>query len=328
MARPALMIGLGEVLWDLLPSGKMLGGAPANFAYTTNVLGNEGIVASRVGDDELGREACRVMQELGLNTSYVQRDDQHETGTAKVSIDAAGQPNFTIKESVSWDFLQWTAAWEELSARADVVCFGSLAQRSATSAVTIDRFLHNAPKKALRICDVNLRQSFYDKDVLRKSFQYADIVKLNEHELLEVSFLLKLGIGSEETLAKRLLSECHLRLVCVTRGALGSLLVSENQTVEHPGHRVNVADAVGAGDAFTACLAHHYLRAHSLEEISESANRFASWVVTQRGATPPIGADQLQNILNGVALPSTAPACRNAMGEHSIKQWNDDKEEG
>src|SRR5437667_159759 len=214
MTKPALMIGLGEVLRDLLPSGKVLGGAPANFAYMTSVLGNHGVVASRVGNDDLGREACRVMQELGLNTSYVQHDDLHETGTAKVSIDGAGQPNFTIKEQVSWDFLQWTETCEEL-------------------------------------------------------------------------------------LAKRLLNECRLRLVCITRGARGSLLVSANETVEHRGFRVKVADAVGAGDAFTACLAHHYLRAHSLQEISESANRFASWVATETGATPRIGADQLRSILNG-----------------------------
>src|SRR6266567_3502909 len=302
MTKPALMIGLGEVLWDILPSGKVLGGAPANFAYMTSVLGDEGIVASRVGNDELGRDARRVMQRLGLNTSYLQQDNEHETGTATVSIDSAGQPNFTITESVAWDFLEWTEPWEELSSRADVICFGSLAQRSPKSAHAIESFLRNTPKTALRICDVNLRQSFYTKDVLRKSFQQAHIIKLNEQELLQISFLLRLGIGSEEILARRLLNECRLRLVCITRGARGSLLVSANETVEHRGFRVKVADAVGAGDAFTACLAHHYLRAHSLQEISESANRFASWVATETGATPRIDADQLQSILNGVAF--------------------------
>jgi fructokinase len=303
MTKPALMIGLGEVLWDILPSGKVLGGAPANFAYMTNVLGNQGVVASRVGNDDLGREACRVMQELGLNTSYVQHDDLHQTGTAKVSIDSAGQPTFTIKESVSWDFLQWTEGWEELSSRAGVICFGSLAQRSTNSAATIDCFLRNAPQRALRICDVNLRQSFYNKDVLLKSFKHAHIVKLNEQELLQVSFLLNLGVGTEETLAKRLLNNCDLRLVCVTRGARGSLLVSIDQTVEHRGFPVKVADAVGAGDAFTACLAHQYVHGNSLGEISESANRFASWVATQTGATPPIDAHQLHDIMTGVAPP-------------------------
>ena len=302
MIKPAIMIGLGEVLWDLLPSGKALGGAPANFAYMANVLGEQGIVASRVGHDELGREALATMQELGLNTSYVQQDDQHQTGTAGVIIDAAGQPTFTIKESVSWDFLEWTVAWEELAARADVVCFGTLAQRSPTSAGTIDSFLRAVSKETLRICDVNLRQSFYNEDVLDKSLRHAHIVKLNDQEFLQVSSLLRLGVGNVETLAKRLLNHCALRLVCITRGARGSLLVSEDKTVEHSGFSVKVADAIGAGDAFTACLAHHYLRGESLEQISGSANRFASWVATQIGATPLIPRTQLQNILSGIAF--------------------------
>lgn len=293
------MVGLGEVLWDLLPSGKVLGGAPANFAYMTNVLGDEGIVASRVGNDELGHEACRVMQSLGLNTAYVQRDDEHETGTAVVSIDAAGQPNFTIKESAAWDFLQWTAEWQELSSRADVICFGSLAQRSPASAGAVESFLQNAPPKSLRIFDVNLRQSFYNQDVLRKSFGRAHIVKLNDQELHHVCRLLNLGVGTDETMAKRLLDEYGLRLVSITRGARGSILVSQSQTVEHGGFRVKIADAIGAGDAFTACLAHYYLRGHSLEDLSDLANRFASWVATQRGATPLVSASQLQGILAG-----------------------------
>lgn len=296
------MIGLGEVLWDILPTGRVLGGAPANFAYMTNILGDQGIVVSRVGNDDLGREACRLMQELGLNTSYVQKDDLHETGIATVTIDGTGQPSFTIKKPVSWDFLEWTTDWGELSARADVICFGSLAQRSSTSAVTIDRFLRNASGNTLRICDVNLRQSFYNKHVLRKSFQYADIVKLNEQELLQVSSLFELGLGSADIIAQRLLQDCDLELVCITRAARGSLLVSREQTVEHGGFHVKVADAVGAGDAFTACLAHYYVRGSPLQQISEAANRFASWVATQRGATPPITSSQLQGILCGATL--------------------------
>src|SRR5437899_1517258 len=241
MTKPALMVGLGEVLWDILPSGKVLGGAPANFAYMTNVLGDEGIVASRIGNDELGREVCRVMQSLGLNTSYLQRDNEHETGTAAVSIDPAGQPNFTIKELAAWDFLQWTAEWEDLSSRADVICFGSLAQRSAGSAVAVESFLQNARPKSLRIFDVNLRQSFYDQHVLSKSLRRAHIVKLNDQELPQVSGSLNLGVGTEETLAKRLLNEYGLLLVCITRGALGSILVSESQTVQHGGFHVKIA---------------------------------------------------------------------------------------
>lgn len=299
MTKPTLMVGLGEVLWDLLPSGKVLGGAPTNFAYMTSVLGDQGIVASRVGNDVFGREANKAMQRLGLTTSYIQHDDRYETGSAGVSIDSAGLPTFTIKESVAWDFLQWTSAWEELAERADVVCFGSLAQRSPASAVTIDRFLGHTRGEALRIFDVNLRQAFYSRDVLQSSFRQANIVKLTDQELLRVSSLLRFETGDEEMLARGLLRDCNLRLVCVTRGERGSLLVSEDETVVHQGLAVKVVDTVGAGDAFTACLAHHFVRARPLREISESANRFASWVATQVGATPGIDHSQLQEILAG-----------------------------
>jgi fructokinase len=303
-ATPALMIGLGEVLWDILPSGTTFGGAPANFAYMTTVLGDRGVVASRVCNDELGIKARRHMQELGLNTSYIQEDDRHPTGTAEVQIDDSGQPTFTIRESVAWDYLEWTPAWEELASKARVVCFGSLAQRSPASARTIERFLQAVPKDAVRICDINLRAPFYDFQVVDRCLRFADILKLNDYELLKMSALLNLSAGNEETLAKQLLRAYELRLLCLTRGPRGSLLVASDEIVDHPGFKVKVADAVGAGDAFTACLAHHYLLGESLEVISNVANRFASWVTTQAGATPVFDNRQLHEILNGDLLLS------------------------
>jgi fructokinase len=292
MIEPAVVVGLGEVLWDLLPSGKVLGGAPANFAYMANVLGDKGIVASRVGHDQLGREALQAMQDLDLSSEYVQQDNQHATGVAEVSIDSDGQPTFTIKEPVAWDFLEWTPAWQELSKRADIICFGSLGQRSPASAETVDCFLRNTGADAIRIFDANLRQSFYTADLLIRSLQRADILKLNDQELPRVSALLGSDGGDEIDMARGLLNRFHLQLVCVTRGTNGSLLVSEEKVAHHAGFKVKVADTVGAGDAFTACLAHHYLRGNSLEQINESANRFASWVATQVGATPK--SDHLQ----------------------------------
>ncbi len=291
------MVGLGEVLWDLLPSGKALGGAPANFAYMATLFGNRGIVASRLGNDDLGHEAYQAMNKVGLDTTYIQVDAQHETGVAGVLLDSEGQPNFTIKRQVAWDFLQWTPAWEELSSRVDVVCYGSLAQRSQTSASTIERFLQNTPSNALRICDANLREPFYNVDTLRRSFQFADILKLNEQELSQVSLSLELGNGDEIELSKKLLHAFDLDLICITKGARGSLLVSERETNAHPGINAEVADAIGAGDAFTASVAHYYLQGRALEEISELANRFASWVATQVGATPPVSEAQLVQIM-------------------------------
>jgi fructokinase len=297
--KPALMVGLGEVLWDLLPSGKLLGGAPSNFAYMTNVLGDQGVVASRVGHDQPGHELCATMQRLSLSTSYLQEDTHHETGTASVVVDSSGEPNFTIKESVAWDFLEWTPAWEELSAQADVVCFGTLAQRSSVSAHTIKRFLQNTRPNAVRICDINLRQSFYSSDLLRRCFHYADIVKCSNQEMFEASSQIGLEVAEEKVLAQRLLSEFDLQLVCVTRGAGGSLLVGRDNIFEHRGFDVNVLDAVGAGDAFTACVAHGYIRGRSLAEISEFANCLAAWVTTQTGATPEIDEERFEGIVNG-----------------------------
>jgi fructokinase len=300
MPGSAVMVGLGELLWDVLPSGTLLGGAPANFAYMATSLGDSGIVASRVGEDSLGERACHTMAEMGLNTLYLQTDAVHETGTASVVIDSAGQPTFSIREAVAWDFLEWTEQWAELSRQVDVVCYGTLAQRSPTSAGTIDRFLRNMRSGALRVCDVNLRQSFYNAELLHGSLGRAHIVKLNSDELCEVSFLLGLGAGDEALLAKKLMSLFNLRIVCITRGANGSLLMSEDETIEHRGFRVKVSDAVGSGDAFTACLAHCYLRGKSLKQISESANRIASWVASQVGATPVIPRGTLEEIFGAV----------------------------
>lgn len=292
------MVGLGEVLWDILPSGKVLGGAPTNFAYITSVLGNRGIVASRVGEDHLGQEACEVMQNLGLTTNYIQRDEDHETGSAEILLDSAGLPTFAIKESVAWDFLDWTSAWENLSGQADAVCYGSLAQRSLISAETIDRFLNNTRKGTLKVFDVNLRQSFYNKDILHKLFLKADIAKLTDQEIRRVaSLFLSDHVDDEEELAKWLRREFGLKLVCITRGERGSLLVSKDDVAEHMGMVVDVVDTVGAGDAFTACLAHQFIRGRTLTEINEFANRFASWIATQMGAMPKIDLGQLQEIL-------------------------------
>lgn len=299
MSARLVMVGLGEILWDLLPSGKVLGGAPANFAYMTKVLGDQGVVASRVGNDELGWHACRVIEERGMESQYLQCDDLHETGTARVHLESGGQPRFTIQESVAWDFLEWEPAWQELSTKANVVCFGTLAQRSPASAETIELFLRNTPTETLRICDVNLRDPYYTADMLRKSFQFADVLKLNDVELFRASALLAIdGKFGEEEAAAALLREFDLELICVTKGARGSLLVSKTKAVRHEGLRVEVADAIGAGDAFTACVAHYYMQGRPLEQISDSANRFAAWVATQVGATPFISPDQLEEILD------------------------------
>jgi fructokinase len=290
------VVGLGELLWDVFPAGKELGGAPANFAYMTSLLGDEGVVASRVGTDDLGSEAKRRLEYLGLETSSVQLDPTHPSGKVQVKVDAKGQPTFQIAEEVAWDFLEWTAAWHSLAQKADAVCFGSLAQRSPQSRQTIHFFLKTIRPETARVFDVNLRQSFYSAQILSDSAKHADIIKLNDDELPTVVQLLGFPFHDEESAAEWLLHTFHIKLVCVTRGARGSLLVSEYAKHEHPGIRVTVADTVGSGDAFTAALVYHYLRRDSLATMNEAANRMGSWVASQTGATPAPDEARLKQI--------------------------------
>lgn len=290
------VIGLGEVLWDMFPEGKQLGGAPANFAYITTLLGDCGIVASRIGNDALGEEACLQLTKLGLQTSFVQNDDAHPTGMVQVQVDSQGQPSFVITEGVAWDFMAWTPEWKALAEKADAVCFGSLAQRSADSSATIHKFLAAAKAKAILVFDVNLRQHFFSPEVLKDSIQLADVIKLNQEELPRVAQLLGAPPAEEIVSAQWLRHEYNLKLVCVTRGAKGSLLVGEKYLHEHPGFRTTVADTVGAGDAFTAGLVHHFLRGAPLPVMNEAANRLGAWVASQRGATPAPEDTQLKNV--------------------------------
>ena len=281
------VVGLGEVLWDMLPDGKQLGGAPANFAYMTSLLGDEGIVVSRVGSDALGRAAGRRLERLGLRASHLQLDRAYPTGTVKVRVDPAGQPTFEIAESVAWDFFEWTPEWRSLAERADAVCFGSLAQRCPQSRATVRQFLNALRKDATRVFDVNLRQSFYNAEVLSESAKLANIMKVNNEELPIVAKLLNIPFIYDEVRAAHWLRDIlGLKLVCITRGAKGSLVVSADEVSEHLGYRIHVADTVGAGDAFTAALVYHYLRHASVSTLNEAANRMGAWVSTEVGATP------------------------------------------
>ena len=291
-----MIVGLGEVLWDLLPQGKQLGGAPANFAYISGVLGHRAIVASATGADALGRDLRRRLAELKLDTSFVQMDPIHPTGTVKVRLDANGQPEYEIERDVAWDFLEWTPQWEQLAAQADAICFGSLAQRSAVSQSTVRSFLAGSRSEAIRIFDVNLRQNFYSAEVLRESFRLANVAKLNDSELPVVMRSLDLSGDDERTSAASLLRAFGLKLVCVTRGARGSLLVREGECDEHQGFAVRVQDLVGAGDAFTATLAHHVLRGSPLRVVNEAANRMGAWVASQAGGTPRWDAQAVREI--------------------------------
>jgi fructokinase len=296
-AGPFLVVGLGEILWDLFPEGKILGGAPANFAYHARVLGDEGIPASRIGSDELGREIRLRLAELGVPDGQVQSDPTRPTGTVQVELDARGVPSFTITPEVAWDYLEWNESLAALAGKADAVCFGSLAQRSPQSRMTIRRFLSAMRRQALRVFDVNLRQSWYSEEVLRESLAACSILKLNDGELPVVLRTLGLAEPREPAQGCRLLRERFaLELVCLTLGEKGSLLVGEGGENRQPGFRVQVADTVGSGDAFTAALCHHRLRDASLQRIGQAANRYGAWVASQAGATPPAPEEILREV--------------------------------
>lgn len=285
-AEGPVVVGLGEVLWDFLPSGRVLGGAPANFAYCAHLLGNHAVIASRTGDDQLGRELRERLAARGVGQEFLQTDAIHSTGTVLVQLNAGGQPTFEITQPSAWDFLEFSEGWKALANKADAVCFGSLAQRSPVSHRTVLDFLDATRPSALRIFDVNLRQSLYSEEIIRSSLQRANVLKLNHEEMPALAQMLKVESRSAIGFGQEMMRQFPLAVACVTRGANGSVLVCKGEVQEHPGFRVKVSDTVGAGDAFTAGLVHELLRGGLLQAASETANRMGAWVASQTGAMP------------------------------------------
>ena len=292
MKEPRLILGIGELLWDVLPEGLRLGGAPANFTVMAGRLGNHAAILSRIGRDDLGRKAVELLDPLPADTSDLQVDPAHETGRVTVAFNN-GQPEYIIHQPAAWDFMELSDEWVQMAERADAICFGSLAQRSSESRQTIQTLAAQTAAKCVRIFDVNLRAPFYSSEVVQESLELATVVKMNDAEVPLVLALLGLPGESEPTLATlrqdadRMLAEFPtLQMVAVTRGSHGSLLVTREEWHEHPGIPVKVADTIGAGDAFTAALAHYALRGAGLEALNEAGNRWGAWVASQSGAMP------------------------------------------
>jgi fructokinase len=283
-----VIVGIGEVLWDLLPSGRQLGGAPANFAYHAQALGARSFVVSCVGNDEGGRDILARLAELGLDPRYVGVDGRHPTGTVDVQLDSSGKPTYIIHENVAWDHIRFNDGLAELAGRADAVCFGSLAQRSAGSRAAIGQFLKAVRADCLRVFDINLRQAYYSGEVVRESLALSNVLKLNDEELPIAAAMLGIR-GTETEIVEEILGRFSLRALALTRGGRGSLLCTNEGRVEHPGYPVAaVADTVGAGDAFTAALTVGLLEGRKPDEIADFANRLAGYICTQHGATPRI----------------------------------------
>mgnify|MGYP001551997079 CR=1 FL=1 len=217
------VIGVGEVLWDLLPSGPQLGGAPANFAYHAKALGASAKVVTRIGNDDFGREIVRRFGEMGIDDDAVQVDEQAPTGMASVQLEKAGVPRFIIRDNAAWDYLVFTEAAQQAAQVADAVCFGSLAQRGKSTASVIQQLVAVTPAAALKVFDVNLRQEFYTREVIEKSLCLANVLKLNDHELTVLAKMFDLS-GAMNRQMERLAGWFGLRLVALTRGDKGSFL--------------------------------------------------------------------------------------------------------
>ena len=286
---PRLVVGLGEVLWDLLPGGKQFGGAPANFAYQAKALGAEALVVSCVGHDELGDAIFAQLARLGLSSDYLAVDPEHPTGTVSVTLDASGKPDYVIHEPVAWDFIPPLPGMMGMAGRADAVCFGSLAQRSPVSRATIREFLAATRPQCLRIFDINLRQHYYNLETIAVGLEAADVLKLNDEELPVVARLLSIG-GTEDEVLGALVRRYALKLIALTKGPHGSVLFGPGGRSVHPGLVAKVVDTVGAGDAFTAVIAMGLLEGHDLDTINDRANRVACYVCSQAGATPEMPA--------------------------------------
>jgi fructokinase len=291
------ILGIGELLWDMLPAGPQLGGAPANFTVMAGRLGDHATILSRIGDDDLGRQARDVLEPFPVDCSQLQVDPAHPTGSVTVSL-ADGQPSYTIHQPVAWDFFEATQPWREAATTADAVCFGSLAQRSPVSRQTILELLEETRQGCQRIFDVNLRAPFYSAEIVRPSLQLATVLKMNDAEVPLLLELLGLpGAASLRHAADCLLNEfASLNLVAITRGGQGSLLVSREDHCDHPGIPTQIADTIGAGDAFTAAMTHYLLRGAPLAMLSEAGNRWGSYVASQSGAMPPISDETLRQI--------------------------------
>lgn len=296
------ILGVGELLWDMLPEGPQLGGAPANFTVMASRLGNHATIISRIGSDSLGQQALDLLRPFPVDSSQLQIDPEQPTGKVTVHLQN-GQPSYTIHQPVAWDFFELTEAWLTAAKQADAVCFGSLAQRSDQSRKTTQALLRATRPECQRIFDVNLRAPFYTAAVVRDSLGQASVMKMNDIEVPQVLELLSLPPSSSlQEGAERLLEEFDaLRLVAITCGGEGSLLVSRSEWHRHPGVPAKVADTIGAGDAFTAAMTTYLLRGAPLPVLNEAGNRWGSFIASQSGAMPPIAPEVLDRITREIA---------------------------
>ena len=291
----------GEVLWDLLPDASVLGGAPFNFTYRINSLGNEGVMISAVGEDALGEKALKTISELKISDRYIQIIPEYPTGTVNVFFDEFKNPDYEIIKDVAYDFVTFNENIEKLVSQVDCICFGTLAQRHSVSKKTLQRLLHDFRGK-YRFYDLNLRKDCYSTENIITSLKNADILKLNKQEANEVNDLFHLEKNGLVEICMELINSYQLQYCVVTLEEYGSLAVSASgEVVYNPGFKVKLTDPLGAGDAFSAGFLDALLRGKSLKEASESGNQLGALVATKKGATQKITQDEL----NSIAIKNT-----------------------
>lgn len=283
-----MIVGIGEVLWDVFPEGKQIGGAPANFAYHVSQFGLDSTALSAIGKDELGQEVVEVLRKKKLNCLFPVVN--YPTGTVQVTLDAKGVPSYEIKEGVAWDNVPFSQEVERLARTTRVVCFGSLAQRHSVSRETIHRFLETMPQmeRSYKIFDINLRQHYYTREVLEDSLHACNILKINDEELVLVSQLMGFDNISVEDKCWLLLGKYNLKMLILTCGTEGSYVFSEGKVSFLETPRVEVADTVGAGDSFTATFISAILLGRSIPEAHKRAVEVSAYVCTQSGAMPTL----------------------------------------
>jgi len=280
-----LVVGIGELLWDIFPDGKKMGGAPANVIYHAIQTGCTGYVISSVGNDDLGKSLLSEMVKRNINDAYVGISDLYPTGTVTVKLDKRGIPAYTINEHVAWDYIRIDNKNLKLVKEADAICFGSLAQRNETSRNTIVSLLNNSSDDALKVFDLNLRQDYYNHSVINQSLEICNVLKLNEDELEELTAIFELS-GTVDNRLKHFSEKYDIDLIALTKGAGSSILFTPEKQSELPSPYIDIADTVGAGDCFTAMIIAGLLKEMPLDTIHKMAVDLSAWVCSRKGATP------------------------------------------
>ena len=281
-----LVVGLGEVLWDMLPEGRKIGGAPVNFAYHAGQFGIDTMAVSAIGNDKLGEDTIAEMN--GKHLNHIFPSVPYPTGSVQVSLDEKGVPAYDIKENVAWDNIPFTNEIESVARNCRAVCFGSLAQRNAVSRNTIRKFIESTPSGCIRIFDINLRQNFYTSNVIRDSLELCNILKINDEEIMLVSRMFNYDSSNIENVCRTIMEDFSLEMVILTCGTKGSYIFTKGGVSFMPTPKVNVADTVGAGDSFTGSFCAAILRGLPVAEAHKKAVEVSAYVCTQNGAMPEI----------------------------------------